>query len=311
MMDLSQEIDQDEYDEAFLYDETDLSASDQYVQKALPALVEHVMRQQDGVLTPLTYKEVARRIGRFNKNGVPWARGLGHILGRVTLMLEDLTAQWGETIPYLTTIVVAKHGVNKGLPGIGIRGKWVTYPDLTREEKEAKVFNEYQRILDFGSRWNEILEQLGYSKVTPTIPDDISGKSGGWGGGESAQHKALKKYVMEHPELVGADNTWEVHDEYSLRSGDEIDVFFRSHDHWIGVEVKSSISDGLKRDYQRGIYQVVKYRAVLEAQVLIDYPSSPPLISVYLVLESSLPAEYRQDAKKLGVNVMEGVLQVS
>jgi len=118
---------------------------------------------------------------------------------------------------------------------------------------------------------------------------------------------ALKHYVRDHPELVGARADWDAKVEYALRSADELDVMFISDRSWIGVEVKSRISDGNTADYERGIYQVVKYRAVLEAQARVDSLDALPKIHVVLVLERDLPAEYRALAARLGVTVIERV----
>lgn len=302
---------EEDEDEDALFDDANEKTStfDEYALKALPILVEHVLRQKDDVLRPLTYKELAERLGRRNKNGVFWARGLGHVLGRVTALIDNLTTVWAEAAPYLTTVVVASQGASKGLPGIGIRGKWHGYDKLTRTEKESKIMVEYQRILDFGSRWNDLLELIGLS---PVLPPDIGAASGdpgrgGWGGGESVEHKALKSFVRANPQLVGALQDWTATEEYALRSGDEIDVFFKSDDAWIGVEVKSSVSDGLERDYERGLYQVVKYKAVLTSQASIDRPDHPPAVKVFLVLENDLPHKYRKVAAALGVTVIENV----
>jgi len=294
-------------DEEDLFDDANEKAStfDEYALKALPILVEHVLCQKDDVLRPMTYKELAERLGRRNKNGVAWARGLGHVLGRVTALIDNLTTVWAEPIPYLTTVVVASQGTGKGLPGIGIRGKWHGYDKLTRSEKEWKVMAEYQRILNFGSRWNDLLKLIG---LPPVLPPDLASASadsasGGWGGGESDEHKALKSFIRANPQLVGAHQDWAATEEYALRSGDELDVFFKSDHTWIGVEVKSSVSDGFERDYERGLYQVVKYKAVLTAQASIDHPSHPPAVKVFLVLESDLPHKYRTVAAALGVEV--------
>jgi hypothetical protein len=118
---------------------------------------------------------------------------------------------------------------------------------------------------------------------------------------------ALKHYVRDHPELVGAGADWEAKVEYALRSADELDVMFMSDRTWIGVEVKSRVSEGNAADYERGIYQVVKYRAVLEAQAIADSLDPQPEIRVVLVLERELPAVYRGLAAQLRVTVVENV----
>lgn len=299
-------------DEGALFDELDEKDKltlDERAIKALSILVEHVLHQKDEVLVPMTYKELAERLDRRNKNGEFWARGLGHVLGGVTALIDGLSADWAEDVPYLTTVVVSSQGPEKGLPGIGIRGKWQGYEKLTRSEKESKVMVEYQRILTFGSRWNDVLQLVELPPVLPPTSEKMPAgrKSGGWGGGESEEHKALKSFIKNNPHLVGADSASLAVEEYALRSADEIDVFFKSDELWIGVEVKSAISDGLERDYERGLYQIIKYAAVLTAQALVDKPDKPPVVKVLLALESKLPMKYRKVASALGVEVLENV----
>ncbi|MFS2037032.1 hypothetical protein ACEN8I_23615 [Polaromonas sp. CT11-55] len=295
--------------ETSLHIPEDASATERNALKAVRILIGHVLAQKDDILQPLTYLELAGRLGRRNRHGSYWARGLGHVLGRVTTMLESVQAQIPETIPYLTTIVVLSTGTEIGLPDAGIRHRWPDYDQYTRLEKEAKVTAEYVRILEFGRHWNDVLMHLGLPQIElPSTKEAPFGtKNGGWAGGESAEHKALKLFVKANPALVGADYTFRATDEYALRSGDEIDVFFKSEDHWIGVEVKSSVSDGLERDYERGLYQVVKYRAVLEAQAMVDHPAQTPTVTVFLVLENQLPKKYRPAAKRLGICIKENI----
>ena len=292
-------------DSLFDADEDDES-TETYARKSIQILVAHVMKQSDGVLTTLTYKELAELLGRRNKNDDAWARRLGHVLGRATDLIDNLTTEWRSPVPYLSTVVVDARGPNKGLPGVGVQGKWPGYETLTRSEKESKVLAEYQRILEFGSRWNDVLSLLNLPRVEPPIEAGPGGQ-GSWGGGESEAHKALKVFVRDHPELVGAELSWKAVNEYALRSSDEIDVFFQADHEWIGVEVKSSVSDGLERDYERGIYQVVKYRALLKAQALADHPINPPSVKVVLLLQSKLPQKYRSVAELLDVHVLEQV----
>lgn len=61
-------------------------SADAYARLALPLLVAHVRVQTDSVLAPLTYRGLAAQLGRRNKHGEPWARGLGHVLERVTAL---------------------------------------------------------------------------------------------------------------------------------------------------------------------------------------------------------------------------------
>lgn len=120
-------------------------------------------------------------------------------------------------------------------------------------------------------------------------------------------HRNRDHLIKANPHLVGAEPGWFSEEEYALKSGDEIDVFFRSGHQWIGVEVKSCISDKLERDYERGLYQAIKYAAVLEAQAQVDHPGAPPIVKVFLALERTLPSHLRATAEKLGVSVLENI----
>jgi hypothetical protein len=289
-------------------------SNEQYALDCIPVLVDHVLQQTDEVMETLTYEELARRLGRRNKHGQPAGRGLGVVLGRAMELIDRATSHMDSAPPYLTTVVVAKTGSDKGLPGIGVRERWRGYEQLTRGEKSDRVAREYLLILQFGSRWRDVLTRLGLPScpVGQGVPPgtDEGAVRGRWGGAESDEHKSLKEYVRTHPSMFGAGGHelgWRATAEYALRSGDEIDVFFRSHGAWIGVEVKSMVSDGNLQDYERGLYQVVKYRAVLLAQAKIDYPTAPPKITVLLALDSELPPALHAVARFLGVQVVENL----
>ena len=281
-------------------------SNEECAEKVIPLLVAHVLQQQDDVMHTLTYEEVAERLGRRNKHGAPYPRGLGKILGRAMDIIDAATREQFDDVPYLTTIVVSKTGKDKGLPGVGVRGRWKDYDKLDTAEKAAKVLDEHLRILRFGPNWSEVLTALNMAPVpsVPTLPD----KGRVWGkGGESEAHKALKAYVKSHPELFGATSSCEALEEYALRSGDSIDVFFKSSEAWIGVEVKSRVSNGNDLDLQRGLFQVVKYKAVLRAQALADALAEIPIIKVLLVLEGELPVSLKPVAKALQVEVREKI----
>jgi len=275
-----------------------------WAQLALPILVDHVHRQTDDELVPLTYEQLAERLGRLNRHGHAWARGLGLPLGVVTRLIEAATVDWSdaEKPPYLTTIVVSKSGVDAGLPDTGIKDRWPWFNDLNSEEKRARVRDEYRRIMAYGERWLDVLDRAGLAPLPEDEPPGDEGPSetdgrGGWGGGESPEHLALKQYALKHPELFDAPTEF-AQPEYPLLSGDVIDVFFRGADAWTGVEVKSIKSPD--DDLERGIYQVVKYRAVLKAQAEI-YADKPPRITVMLAVQRPLPRALQRVATQLNV----------
>ena len=189
--------------------------------------------------------------------------------------------------PLINVLVV---GQSDGLPGSGAGGFMAErfgvnrlaedyankkYPDLWREysiraadevhETDAAYWQKVHRKL-FGS--NLTLDALAKERAKRkegSEEDGVQTNSRKYGrGGEGEEHKALRLWVEKHPQRVdrrftGAD----AETEFDLLSGDRVDVMLRHRTKWIALEVKSRRSNDA--DYQRGVYQCVKYRAVLEA----------------------------------------------
>ena len=85
-----------------------------------------------------------------------------------------------------------------------------------------------------------------------------------------------------------------------------MDVFLESPTELVCIEVKGKKS--CEADIRRGIFQCVKYRAVLEAQRLYRRDEKPPVISVYLVLATGLSEELKRVAEFLNIPVKENVV---
>lgn len=282
-----------------------MSIPDHQPKDSLERLIAHVLEHQDGLIDAITYQELARRIGRRNKHGEPHAHGMGEVLGRMGRLLVDLEGEWGEPIPHIQSLVVLKTGAQKGLPDDGIREFWPDYPRMSKMEKHNRMETEHQKVVAFGSRWNQVLEALGLPRILPKTAEH-GGKPYGKAG-ESDAHKALKRYVRNHPHIVGADDSWSTFLEYPLPSLDEVDVVFKCPAACVAVEVKSKVSDYYPGDYERGIYQTVKYAALLEAMAQDDRYDIPASVRSVLVLESQLPPQYAGLAETLGVELVESV----
>jgi hypothetical protein len=116
--------------------------------------------------------------------------------------------------------------------------------------------------------------------------------------------EALKLFVAKHPESVGLPASIAPGDtEEPLPSGDVLDVFFRQGQDSIAVEVKSSLSS--ESDIVRGMFQCVKYRAVLEAQQAAD--GLPQSARAILVLQAKLPSKFQALKNILGVELVDEV----
>ena len=133
--------------------------------------------------------------------------------------------------------------------------------------------------------------------------DSVNRASKSTGRGESEQHLNFKNFIAKHPEILQLPGGLTGRTEYPLPSGDSLDVFFEHKDEWIGVEVKSQLSPA--SDIIRGIFQCIKYRAVIEAcQVSQELPKNARAV---LVLESALLEELVPLKNILGVEVLDNV----
>ncbi len=80
--------------------------------------------------------------------------------------------------------------------------------------------------------------------------------------GESEAHKKLKEYIRDNPSLVGIESVELSHLEYTLPSGDRVDVAFHiANNHWAVVEIEL---EGFAETIV-GLFQAVKYRALQDA----------------------------------------------
>ena len=88
-----------------------------------------------------------------------------------------------------------------------------------------------------------------------------------------------------------------------LLSGDRLDVYFVQSDGTkIAVEVKSRVSPD--DDILRGLYQCVKYKAVLDAENKTHGVFGKT--RSILVIEGALSESNQQVKDSLGINVIEG-----
>jgi hypothetical protein len=123
-------------------------------------------------------------------------------------------------------------------------------------------------------------------------------------GGEGQDHRQLKEFIAANPQVIGLPERLRGKLEYRLPSGDCVDVLFDNAGEWIAVEVKARHSPD--EDVVRGLFQCIKYHAVIEA-----YQTSrdlPPDARAVLVLEARLPEALIPLKNLLAVEVIDRVL---
>ena len=273
-----------------------LSGDKLYQERARKTVPLLVRQARAGM--PIYYSYLAEELG------MPNPRNLNYVLGSVGKSMASLSNVWSEKVPPLQCLVVNK---GTGLPGDGIG--WFLldkegFAELPLRQRRAIVDAELQHIYAY-SRWGEVLQALSLKPVqTDFSPILESAAHYVGGGGEGARHLALKRYVAANPTAIGLSaRTPFGETELPLPSGDCLDVSFRHKGVWIAVEVKSAISP--QADIVRGLFQCVKYRAVLEAvQLAEDRPQNARAI---LVLETQFPERLVALRNLLGVEIVEKV----
>ena len=104
--------------------------------------------------------------------------------------------------------------------------------------------------------------------------------------GEGPNHKALRLWVRDNPARVRrAYKEFGTDTEVILESADRVAVVYYGPTTTVVIEVKSLDSDDA--DLRRGVFQCVKYRAVMEA---MDLRSDAHVVPV-LVTQARLPGD--------------------
>lgn len=249
---------------------------------------------------PISYAHLADELGMSNP------RNLNYVLGAIGNALLRLSKAWKEEVPPIQALVVNQA---TGLPGEGI--SWFA-PDA-RDFKEANQRRRKQIVDGMLAkvytypRWDAVLREFGLAPATSVLQAQLSrtlqhGAPGG--SGESPEHERLKNFVANNPSILGLPDSVAPGDkEFVFGSADVIDVLFKHESEWIGVEVKPAKSD--LADLERGLFQCVKYHALIEATQRVQQVALS--CRVILALEGSLPRELVGLKNVLAIEVCEGL----
>lgn len=262
------------------------------VSKIIPILIRWA---KNGV-TNHTYNDIIKELGysRFS--------GIGKQLAYVDDVMRKLRKQTNEDIPTLNAL--CKNSTT-GLPSEGFSYVYTTYDRMSKEEKLIFVAGLNEKSINY-KQWDWVLDSLGLEEAKVFTEEElthIKSASHSYGtGGEGEQHKALKEYIFNYPSSIKIKGIEFKQTEYSLPSGDRLDVYFETEDNrHVAVEVKSSISSD--EDIVRGIFQCVKYKAIMKA--LRQVEAGRYCIDAILVTERPFNSEHTKLAKELGVSYID------
>jgi hypothetical protein len=226
-----------------------------YQRRAKEALPLLVARAKAG--RTITYGQLAKQLH------MPNPRNLNYVLGTIGRELQALNRTWKEPIPPIQCLVINKTKLTPGR-GIGFHMPYKKFQQLTPLAKRQVLQTLHVDIFGYPN-WGAVLQHF---KITPVIPADVLDALApkaryGKAGGEGEDHRILKAHLLQHPELLNLPLPVTGQEEYAFLSADRIDLLFQHQTTWIGVEVKGVTSDDA--DLLRGIFQCVKYRALIEA----------------------------------------------
>jgi len=240
----------------------------------------------------------------------------GHPAGEIGNALIELEQRWNKRIPPLNAIIV---NAKDKMPGKGVNYYLKHYfkvkkgtSNISIKDRRAVVDEIHADVFAF-SDWDRVLRECGQPPLKDGVLSDAQDeevsppRKGGWSGEpESDEHRTLKEYVAKNPSLIGfPKNAARGCTEYLFASADSADVVFNSTKRLVGVEVKSHISNDA--DLNRGIFQAVKYQALLRAEQRARLEA--PTASAMLVSGRPFPKKLLSLAKLLGIEVI--VVEVS
>ena len=173
------------------------------------------------------------------------------------------------------------------------KGAHKNYPDLWK-----RIVKQATREVYAFPHWDDLYKCVSGRNYEhdPVIIEGTERDGLRWGRkGEGENHKALRLWIQANPDRIKKKfHGVRTETEVELLSGDRVDVVYYAKTETVAIEVKSR--DSNRDDLQRGIYQCVKYGAVLRAQNLQTFP-----VHSLLVTESKLDPDLGHLAKKLGI----------
>lgn len=273
-----------------------------WARKIISFLIKHI-KEFSGGKKYITYGALAKTIGYPEPHiGNLFSSNIGKTLGVMGHLFDNITVA-GQKIPMIQSLVVNQ---SKKLPSDGLKEFSSIYPNLSTQKKRDFVNSEYRDIFDFGTRWEFVLEKLGIEKSEKTLNSDFLNSRGlynPYGSEGSPEHKALRDYIAINPKILCIEEDVTGIPEYPLKSGDSVDVVFDTTSKIYAIEVKS-IRSG-EDDIERGLYQCIKYKAVIEQELKVN--GLQKATASILVLQGLLPHRLKRIKNILDILVLQNI----
>lgn len=241
-----------------------------------------------------TYGDLAHAIGKSKFSGI------GHALYFVQQVLDNLSTKSSREIPTLNSLC---KNAKTMLPSEGFEFVSPQYNDLDENGKRVFVKGLDSNAMNF-PHWDWVLKELELKEAVPFTEEQLEAIKNPRCiyGGEGEEHKILKEYICQHPESINYKDVDFAETEHILPSGDRLDVYFELSDGThVAIEVKPSISPD--QDIARGVFQCVKYYAVMDALRNIECKDYE--IKVLLVTAGNFSSQNKKLAEELGVEYVE------
>ena len=231
----------------------------------------------------LTYGELAQKIDTHH-------RAINHVLGYIR---DEICIP--RNLPLINAIVI---NAGNDLPGKSWLPEGTDH--LSDEEYEQKFIEFRDEVFSF-TGWEDLLHELGLKPLENSPTDlneigraytDVLSRRGS--GGEGERHLKLKEYVASNPKEIGLPETSIAEMEYHFISGDFGDVVFDlGEGNWAVAEIKN----GQQGELVKGVYQAIKYQALLKAEKGQGKPCSVDAVLVAY----SIPSEIQFFAAQFGI----------
>lgn len=260
-----------------------LERSYELARQMIPVLISWAQERR----SPQFYSTLTKTIGHSTPR-------ISRQLGVIGSIIKRLNKESDANVPYLNTLLISKSSKR---PGDGLGDVMEEYYSLSKEEKYDFAIKNNKKVYEY-KKWPWVLKALGLLPFNGKTEEAIRKGSYRNGASEGPYHKALKEHILKHPNEFDVFQIKEKKNEHTLLSGDRLDVYFKLKDgKQVAVEVKSRISDDA--DILRGIYQCVKYKAVLAAECLAHGENAD--VDAFLVIENEMSEENRKTANMLSV----------